>query len=116
MPTESRTRRRFLSVWSAISTPAILGVVALLFLPGAATPVIGTIVAGLFVLLAVEALARRNLFHFLATLVVLAVVAVLVSAITGLVFAYGWQTTVAVCLGTVAVILLIVNLVELARD
>ncbi len=116
MPGESRTRRRLLSVWSAVSTPLILGVIAVLFLPGTATPIIATTVFWLFVLLAVEALARRNLFRFLSTLVVLALLVGAVSAVAGLVFAYGWQTTVAICLGVFAVVLLVVNLQELARD
>jgi hypothetical protein len=116
MPTESRTRRRLLSVWSAVSTPLILGVIALLFLPGQATPVVGTILAWLFILLAVEALARRNLFRFLSTLVVLALAVIVITTLAGLFVFYGWQTTVAICLGVFAIVLLVINLQELARD
>ena len=116
MATGSRTRRRFLSVWSAVSTPLILGVIASLFLPGTATPIVATIIFCAFVLLAVEAIARRNLFHFLATLVVLALLAGVVVAVAGLVFAYGWQTTIAIWLGGFAVLLLAANLWELTRD
>jgi len=116
MATGSRTRRRFLSLWSAVSTPMILGVIAVLFLPGTATPIVATIIFCVFVLLAVEAIARRNLFHFLATLVALALLAGIVGAVAGLVFAYGWQTTIAIWLGVFAIVLLVVNLWELTRD
>ena len=116
MPAGSRTRRRVLAGWSAVSTPLILGVIAVLFLPGTATPLVATIVFWLFVLLVVEAIARRNLFRFLSTLVVVALLAGAVSALVGLFFAYGWQTTVAVWLGVFATLLLVVNLQELARD
>ena len=116
MPAGSRTRRRVLAGWSAVSTPLILGVIAVLFLPGTATPLVATTVFWLFVLLVVEAIARRNLFRFLSTLVVVALLAGAVSALVGLFFAYGWQTTVAVWLGVFATLLLVVNLQELARD
>jgi len=116
IPTESRARRRILSVWSAVSTPLIIGVIAVLFLPGAATPIVATTVFWLFVLLAVEALAHRNLFRFLTTLIVLALLVGVVLAVTGLIFAHGWQTTIAICLGAFAFVLLVVNLQELTRD
>ena len=116
MPAQSQRRRRLLSVWSAISTPLILAVIALLFLPGTATPIVGTIVAWLFILLAVEALARRNLFRFLTTLLVLALLTVALLIAVGLLFLSGWQVTVAVCLGVFAIVLLLVNLRELAQD
>ncbi|MGI9646227.1 MAG: hypothetical protein ACR2O6_13055, partial [Ilumatobacteraceae bacterium] len=116
MPTESRARQRILSIWSAVSTPLILGVIAVLFLPGTATPIVATTIFWLFVLVVVEALARRSLLRFLSTLVVLALLAGVVVAVVGLAFVYGWQTTVAICLGVFAVVLLVVNLQELARD
>jgi hypothetical protein len=115
-PTESRTRRRVLSVWSAVSTPLILAVIALLFLPGHSTHLVGTIFAWLFILLVFEAVAHRNLFRFLSTLVVLALLVTVVSTFVGLLFFHGWQITVAICLGLLAIVLLVVNLQELARD
>ncbi len=116
MPGETPTRRRFLSIWSAISTPLIIGVVAALFLPGTATPIVATTVFWLFVLLAVEALARRSLIRFLATLWVLSVLAGLTATVIALVFSYGWLTTVSICLGVSSLLLLVANLRELARD
>jgi len=116
LPTESRARRRVLSIWSAVSTPLILGVIAVLFLPGTATPIFATTIFWLFVLLTVEALARRSLFRFISTLVVLALLVGLVIGVAGLAFAYGWQTTVAICLGALAVVLLVTNLQELTRE
>ncbi|MDX2381978.1 MAG: hypothetical protein QNM02_19730 [Acidimicrobiia bacterium] len=115
LPTDddTRARRRVLSIWSALSTPVILGVLALLFIPGLSTPVLSTIVTWLFVLLLVEALARRNLFNFLATLAVIVIVVLAVIAIGGLAFASGWQTPVAVCLSAFAFDQLVVNLREL---
>ncbi|MDX2379007.1 MAG: hypothetical protein QNM02_04525, partial [Acidimicrobiia bacterium] len=70
----------------------------------------------LFVLLLVEAVARRNLFNFLATLAVIVFVVLAVIAVAGLAFAYGWQTTVAACLSVFAFVLLVVNLRELTLD
>ncbi len=47
--------------------------------------------------------------------IVLIVVGV-VASVVGLAFAYGWQTTVAICLGAFAVVLLVTNLQELSRN
>lgn len=116
MPTESRARRRILSIWSAVSTPLIIGAIAVLFLPAMATPIVATTIFWLFGLFAVEALARRSLFRFVTTLVVLWLLVGVVVAVFGLAFTYGWQTTVAICLGAIAVVLLFVNLQELVRD
>jgi len=115
-PTESRSRRRFLSVWSAVSTPVILAVIALVFRPGQSTSVMTTLLAWLFILLVMEAVARRNLFRFLSTIVALALLITVASAVIGLLFFYGWHATVAISLGLLAIVLLIVNLQELARD
>jgi hypothetical protein len=116
VPVDTRSRRRILSIWSALSTPLILGVIALLFLPDRPAPVFATIVAWLLLLLLIEALAQRNLFRFLVTLLALGVLVVAILVAVGLVFFYGWRITVAVGLGLVALVLLLANLRELVRD
>jgi hypothetical protein len=108
-------RRRLLAIWSAVSTPLILALVGMAFLPGALT-VIGLAASGIFVVFVIEAIARGNLFRFLATLLTLVALLVVGTTIAGLTFFFGWQTTVAVCFFALALFLLLSNLLELARD
>ena len=77
---------------------------------------IGLAAIGILVVFVIEAIARGNLFRFLATLVSLAVLFVVGTTVAGLTVFFGWQTTVAICFLALAVVLLLSNLRELARD
>ncbi len=116
VPTQSNVRQRILSVWSAFSTPVILVVVAVALQPGSSTPVRGLVIFTVLGLLTVEALARRELARFAATLVVLVVLFILSAIVVGLVLNFGWQRTLALGILGLALILLLANLRELARD
>lgn len=113
---DTNVRRRFLAVWSAVSTPAVLVALALAFVPGRPLGVAAGFVVWLFLLLAVEAIARRHLTSFVVTLVALLGVLAVVSTLAGLTFYFGWQVTLAVVLVVAAAVLLVANLVELTRD
>ena len=110
-----RGRRRLLAIWSAVSTPLILALVGMAFLPHAIT-VIGLVAICILGVFVIEAIARGNLFRFLATLVSLAALFVVGTTVAGLTVVFGWQTTVAICFFALAVVLLLSNLRELARD
>ena len=116
MPEGSPSRRRLLAIWSALSTPLILVVVANAFLPGATLSIRALLLFGVLVLLTIEAVARRQLLRFVGAVVLLVVVVSVVSSIAALVVFRGWQTTVAVVCVILAAVLLISNLRELARD
>lgn len=116
VPPEPRARRRVLAIWSAVSTPLILAAIGLAFLPDRSTSVTTLILFWLFVLLVIEAVARRRLVQFLVTIVVIAVFVGLITTIAGLTVYFGWQITVSICFGAMALLLLIANLTELVRD
>ena len=116
LKTESRSRRRVLSIWSALSTPLILLLIASTLRQGATAPLRGVLVGAMFVLLTFEAIARRQLVRFLATVVAIAAAAVVASAIIGLVLIEGWRIVTVVCIAVVAVAIAATNLRELARD
>jgi hypothetical protein len=109
-------RRRVLAVWSAVSTPLILALVGLAFLPINDVTALGSFVIGVFVVFAIEAIARGNLFRFLGTLVTMVVVVGVATTVAGLAVFFGWQTTVSICFFTLAFVLLLNNLRELVRD
>ena len=117
-PTEPKGRRRVLAIWSAVSTPLILVLIGVAFIPGRLTElsVVGITAIGLLGLFAIEAIARGNLFRFLATLVTLALLVVVVTTIASLTVYFGWQTTVAICFFALAFVLMLSNLRELTRD
>jgi hypothetical protein len=116
MPEGSPSRRKMLAIWSALSTPLILLVVANAFLPSATLSIRALLLFGVLVLLTIEAVARRQLLRFVGAVALLVVVVSVVSSIAALVVFRGWQTTVAVVCVIMAGVLLISNLRELARD
>ncbi len=67
-------------------------------------------------LLVIEAVARRRLVQFLVTIVVIVVFVGMITTIAGLTAYCGWQITVAICFGVMALVLSIANLLELVRD
>jgi hypothetical protein len=106
-------RRRLLRLWASVSTPLLLGALAVLALPlGPSTSVLGGIT--LVTVFGVEALARKSFTSFLVAVVFTAVA----TAVTvGLVLAAleAWRITLAGVLGAAAVAVLALNLSELRR-
>ena len=115
VPPDPPARRRMLAVWSAISTPLIVAAVALAFRPGNSTSLTILVLFWLCVLVAVEAIARRNFMHLVLILLALGVLVSVVLTMVGLTFYFGWRVTVSICLGALAVLLLVANLQELSR-
>ncbi|MGI9645725.1 MAG: hypothetical protein ACR2O6_10500 [Ilumatobacteraceae bacterium] len=115
-PNEPRGRRRFLAIWSAVSTPLILALIGLAFLPRGDLTVLGSVFIGFLLVFVIEAIARGNLFRFLATLVTLVALFVVGTTVAGLTVFFGWQTTVATCFFALAIVLLLNNLRELSSD
>ncbi len=114
--TETRARTRFLAVWSAVSTPLILGAIGAAFMPTRSVGLSGLLIVLPLLLLTVEAIARRHLTSFVLTMVAVVVLIAVGTTVAGLAVYFGWRVTVAICFGTVAVVLLVANLRELARD
>jgi hypothetical protein len=118
LPTEIGTayRRRFLTVWSAISTPLVLWAIGAAMLPSRTSPLWFTVLLWLFILLAIEAAARKHLGSFLVMVVGL------VAGVLGFVFlveladSFGWRVAVSALLTVLALVLLVANLQELTRD
>ena len=110
---EQERRTRFLALWAAVSTPLLLGsvIVVLVASPLAWITTIAAL-AGLFA--SVEAIARRRLLSFIASVL-------LVAAAGGLIFGFvvlllkHWRTAISVLVGLAAVTLLFENLRELRR-
>lgn len=106
-------RRRVLTAWSAVSTPLVLLAVAVLVLP-LGSSVAGVAIVSLTAIFALEALARRRLVSFLLTAaIVLLAVSIGLSIVVGLLIE--WRFTVAALLCVGAVVVLVLNLVELRR-
>jgi hypothetical protein len=114
LPVEQKVRRRFLAIWAALSTPLMLVAVAMLFVPFGLS-VFGFAVLMLFVIFAIEAIARREALHFLvAAAVMLLVWTLAVSVIAALLT--DWRWAVVGFLAISALILLLINAQELVRD
>lgn len=106
-------RERFLHVWSALSVPLMLAVfVAMLFAP--LSPLLLFIVVAVVGILGVEAFARKQLLRFLATMVVLAVAAVLSWILIGW-LGGNWRLGLAIVIGATAVVLLYTAVRDLVR-
>ncbi len=114
VPAEERSRRRVLAIWSAISTPLVLLWLVLLIVP-LGRSLVGLSAVALLVMCTIEAIARRQLARFLVALVLAAVVAVLATVVV-LGLLADWRTASGLLLVAAAVVLLVVNLVELRRD
>ncbi len=110
---EQQRRTRFLRLWAAVSTPLLLASVIVVLI---ASPLafISTIVV-LFVLFAgVEAIARRRLLSFLASVLILAVVIVVIVGFA-LLLSRHWRTAISVLIGVAALALLAGNLQDMRR-
>lgn len=106
-------RERALRLFSVISTPLVIVAIAMMFLPlGPSVIAVGGI--GLFVILLMEAIARRRLFAFVVTVVIVTVAAIVVTAIVAGLIAE-WRTTVVVVLATAAATVFLLNVAELRR-
>ena len=92
-----------------------MAAVALAIRPGNSTSVTILVLFWLCVLVAVEAIARRNFVHLVLILLALGVLVSVVLTMVGLTFYFGWRVTVSICLGALAVLLLVANLQELSR-
>ncbi|KGM14214.1 hypothetical protein [Cellulomonas bogoriensis] len=113
LPDDSRGRQWLLNIWSRISTPLILLILAVLIWP---TPGIDLVVApiALLVILVLEAAAQKRLGALLLSLIVLAaVIAVLVAVWTGLI--YSWRMILAGLLVAAGLLLLVLNIREVRR-
>ena len=110
---EQERRRRFLKLWAAVSTPLLLGsvIVVLLASPLASITTIACL-AALFS--GVEAIARRRLLSFLASVFLLLAAAALIVGLV-LLFLKHWRTAISVLVGVTALTLLLGNLDELRR-
>ncbi len=115
-PPEPVGRRRILAVWSALSTPLILVLIGLVFIPDRDLAVFGSVVISIFIVFAAEAVARGNFVRFVATVATLLVVLFLSVTIAGLTVFYGWEVTVAVCFFALAALLVLANLRELRPE
>ncbi|HSM65292.1 MAG TPA: hypothetical protein VK860_03200 [Ilumatobacteraceae bacterium] len=106
-------RRRMLAAWSTVSTPLLLLAIAVLVLP-LGSSVASVAIVSLTTIFALEALARRRLVSFLLTAVtVLLAVSIGLSIVIGLLVE--WRFTVAALLCIGALVVLVLNLVELRR-
>jgi hypothetical protein len=111
LPLSERQRGRswLLSVWSVVSTPIVLVLLATLFLPAEFSRT-NVAILGIVVVVAVEALARGYLLAFLLRLLVLLVVLNFIE-----VYWEFWQPITAAVLALVAVVVLVVNVRDAFR-
>ena len=111
---EQERRTRFLKLWAAISTPLLLSSTIVVLL---ASPLawITTLAVLIVAFAGVEAIARRRLLSFVASVLLLIAGAGLIVALT-LLFIKHWRTAIFVLLGAAALVLLFGNLDELRRS
>jgi hypothetical protein len=114
LPTETKSRRRLLAIWSAVSTSVVL-VVLMILLVAPDVNARGLGVEAVIVLFALEALARRQLVRFILLVIAFLLVAALVLALGSSLLA-DWQVVLALLLGIAACALLFLNVRELLRD
>lgn len=114
LPAETHARRRFLAIWSAVSTSVALAIVVGMLLHRDWT-VLTLGIETLLLIFAIEAIARRQFIRFAMLIVVLA-------ALTSIALTVGariiddWRLLLAIPLGLVAAALMVINLKELLRD
>lgn len=106
-------RTRFLELWAAVSTPLLLAsvIVVLVASPLASITTVAVLAAAF---IGVEAIARRRLLSFLASLVLFVVGIALITGFILLLLRH-WRTAISLLLGTAALVLLIGNLRNLRR-
>lgn len=114
LPVEEKVRRRFLAIWSSISTSLLLVAFSLLFLP-LGFSVMGIGLVAMFVIFAIEALARREAWRFVIAALITFVVWTLLLAVVFALIA-DWRLAVVALLVAAALALLIINTRELVRD
>jgi hypothetical protein len=108
---EQQRRRRFLHVWSALSTPLLLALVPVVLL---ARPLawLTTIAAAALLFVGIEAFARRRFLSFVASVLLMAATAVAVLALVRLGHQY-WKYVLAAVFSIAALALLIGNIGDL---
>jgi hypothetical protein len=104
-----RTRERLLGLWSILSTPLMLLVVAGLFYPDAPSRVILSVLA-IAAIMSVEAFTRGYLGAFVARLLL-----VLLAVIVLQLYALEWQWATTVVLALIALTVLVVNVRDAVR-
>lgn len=113
LPDDSTGRQWLLNIWSRISTPLILLLLATLVLPTRTYDPRAALVA-LLIILVIEAAAQRRLVILALSLVILVVAAVLLLALwTG--FISSWRIILAALLAAAALVLLVINIQEVRR-
>lgn len=110
---EQERRTRFLKLWAAVSTPLLLGSIIVVLL---ASPLawITTLAVLIVAFAGLEAIARRRLLSFVASVLLLTATAALIVGLT-LLFLKHWRTAISVLVGAAALVLLFGNLEELRR-
>jgi hypothetical protein len=111
---EAQERRtRFLGLWAAVSTPLLLAaiIVVLIASPLAFVTTVGVL---FLVFAGVEAIARRRLLSFLASMLLLLAAIALIVGLT-LLFLRHWRTALALLVGAAALALLVGNVRDLRR-
>jgi hypothetical protein len=113
MPDDSQGRQWLLNIWSRISSPLILLLLAALIFPDlSSAPLV--LLVGILVILGVEAVAQGRLVTLLLSLAILAATAITLVALgAGLISS--WRVVLAVLLAVAGVVLLAVNLREMRR-
>jgi hypothetical protein len=113
LPDESTGRARLLGVWSRISTPLILLLLAALVSPTQASNPWAAL-AALFAILLIEAVAQKRLLAFALGLLILVVSVVLLAALaTGLISS--WRIVLSALLTAAGLTLLVLHLREMRR-
>ena len=95
---EQERRTRFLKLWAAVSTPLLLSSIIVVLL---ASPLawITTLAVLIVAFAGVEAIARRRLLSFVASVLLLTAAAALIVGLT-LLFVKHWRTAISVLVGT----------------
>ena len=113
---ETRVRLRLLSGWSAVSTPLLLGVLGLVFLPDRPSAIAATLALWTVVVLGIEAAARRHFTRYLVGVLVVAGAVLVVGAFALSLVVWGWRYAVAGTFWVLGLVLLVANVRELGRD
>ena len=114
LPTESRDRRRLLRIWATLSTPLLFVILGLFVSSDGPSLVLGTL-AGLVVVMGVEALTRGHLRSF-AIRVVGGAALIAVGWLLVLGLLANWRMLTVGILFAAAIVFLVANLRELRRN
>ena len=113
---ETHARLRFLSGWSAVSTPLLLAAIGFSFLPARAVAIIPTIGLWTLLVLGIEAAARRHLVGYLLAVLGLVLAVFFTATFVLFVVTWGWRYVIMGTFWALAAILLFANVQELGRD